>query len=133
MQALGEGRHELRFADGATALTSVLIGADGAWSRVRPLLSGATPRYTGFTSVETFLFDADTRHRATAQAVGAGSMFALAPGQGFLAYRERGGTVHAYASSRSQRTGSRAPMPMAQRYRRGSRPNSAGGRPSSPR
>lgn len=97
VQALGEGRHELRFADGATALTSVLIGADGAWSRVRPLLSGATPRYIGFTSVETFLFDADTRHRATAQAVGAGSMFALAPGQGFLAYRERGGTVHAYA------------------------------------
>ncbi|MGC1283655.1 MAG: NAD(P)/FAD-dependent oxidoreductase, partial [Streptosporangiaceae bacterium] len=97
VRALGEGRHELRFADGATALTSVLIGADGAWSRVRPLLSGATPQYIGFTSVETFLFDADTRHRATAQAVGAGSMFALAPGQGFLAYRERGGTVHAYA------------------------------------
>ena len=97
VQALGGGRHELRFADGATALTSVLIGADGAWSRVRPLLSGATPRYIGFTSVETFLFGADTRHRATAQAVGAGSMFALAPGQGFLAYRERGGTVHAYA------------------------------------
>jgi len=97
VRALGEGRHELRFADGATARTSVLIGADGAWSRVRPLLSGATPRYIGFTSVETFLFDADTRHRATARAVGAGSMFALAPGQGFLAYRERGGTVHAYA------------------------------------
>jgi 2-polyprenyl-6-methoxyphenol hydroxylase-like FAD-dependent oxidoreductase len=97
VQALGEGRHKLRFADGATALTSVLIGADGAWSRVRPLLSGVTPRYIGFTSVETFLFDADTRHRATAQAVGAGSMFALAPGRGFLAHRERGGTVHAYA------------------------------------
>src|SRR6202041_39723 len=96
-QALGEGRHKLRFADGAAALTSVLIGADGAWSRVRPLLSGATARDIGFTSVETFLFGADTRHRATAQVVGAGSMFALAPGQGFLAYRERGGTVHAYA------------------------------------
>jgi 2-polyprenyl-6-methoxyphenol hydroxylase-like FAD-dependent oxidoreductase len=75
----------------------LLIGADGAWSRVRPVLSDATPRYIGFTSVETFLLDADTRHRATAEAVGAGSMFALAPGQGFLAYRERGGTVHAYA------------------------------------
>src|SRR3984957_8227880 len=97
VQALGEGRHKLHFADGATALTSVLIGADGAWSRVRPLLSGVTPRYIGFTSVETFLFDADTRHRATAQAGGAGARSVPAPGRGFLAYRERGGTVHAYA------------------------------------
>ena len=95
-RALGEGRHELRFTDGATVVTSLLAGADGAWSRVRPLLSDATPQYTGFTSVEYFLFDADTRHRATAEAVGAGSLFALAPGQGLLAYRETGGSLHAY-------------------------------------
>lgn len=96
VQALGEGCHDLRFTDGATVLASLLIGADGAWSRIRPLLSDATPQYTGFTSVEYYLFDSDTRHRATAEAVGAGSLFALAPGKGFLAYRERGGTVHTY-------------------------------------
>jgi 2-polyprenyl-6-methoxyphenol hydroxylase-like FAD-dependent oxidoreductase len=95
-RALGDGRHELRFTDGATARTSVLIGADGAWSRIRPLLSGATPDYIGVTSVEYFLFDGDTRHRAAAEAVGAGSLFALAPGKGLLAYREAGGTLHAY-------------------------------------
>jgi 2-polyprenyl-6-methoxyphenol hydroxylase-like FAD-dependent oxidoreductase len=97
VRALGGSRHELRFADGAAVVTSLLAGADGAWSRVRPLLSGATPRYTGFTSVEYFLLDAGTRHRATAEAVGAGSLFALAPGKGLLAYRERGGPLHAYA------------------------------------
>ena len=96
VQALGEGRHELRFTDGTTVRTSLLIGADGAWSRIRPLLSDATPQYIGFTSVETFLFDGDTRHRVTAEAVGAGSLFALAPGKGFLAHRERGGTLHTY-------------------------------------
>ena len=94
--SLGNGRHELRFADGTTTVTNLLVGADGAWSRIRPLLSEATPQYVGFTSIEYFLFDADNRHRATAQAVGAGSLFALAPGKGFLAYRERGGTLHAY-------------------------------------
>src|ERR1700735_2963592 len=97
-RALGEGRHEMRFTDGATVVTSLLVGADGAWSRVRPLLSGATPRYIGFTSVEMFLFGADTRHRAAAQAGGAGGV--VAPGRGFLAYRGRGGTVHAYAELR---------------------------------
>jgi 2-polyprenyl-6-methoxyphenol hydroxylase-like FAD-dependent oxidoreductase len=96
VQALGQGRYEVRFANGATVATGSLIGADGAWSRVRPVLSAATPKYVGVTSVETFLFDGDTRHGATAAAVGAGSLFALAPGRGFLAHRERGGTLHAY-------------------------------------
>jgi 2-polyprenyl-6-methoxyphenol hydroxylase-like FAD-dependent oxidoreductase len=96
-RALGAGRHELRFTDGATAPASVLIGADGAWSRIRPLLSDAVPQYTGFTSVECFLLDSDTRHPTPAEAVGAGSLFALAPGKGLIAHRERGGTLHAYA------------------------------------
>jgi 2-polyprenyl-6-methoxyphenol hydroxylase-like FAD-dependent oxidoreductase len=96
VQPLGHGGHELRFADGPAVAARLLVGSDGAWSRVRPLLSSARPRYIGFTSVETFLFDADTRHRAAAEAVGAGSLFALAPGKGFVAHRERGGTLHAY-------------------------------------
>jgi len=94
-RALGGGRHELRFTDGATVVTSLLVGADGAWSRVRPLLSDATPEYAGVTSVEYLLFDGDTRHRPTAEMVGAGSLYTLAPGKGLLAYRERGDTLHA--------------------------------------
>ncbi|MFI0773943.1 FAD-dependent oxidoreductase [Streptomyces sp. NPDC021212] len=95
-RSLGEGRHEVTFADGSSVATSLLIGADGAWSRVRPLLSAATPEYTGMSFVETYLFDADTRHPASAKAAGGGSLFALAPGKGFLGHRERGGTLHTY-------------------------------------
>ncbi|WP_042374980.1 FAD-dependent oxidoreductase [Streptacidiphilus neutrinimicus] len=94
------GRHEVGFADGATLVTHLLVGADGAWSRVRPLLSAATPEYVGTCSVETFLFDADTRHPASAAAVGGGSLFALSPGKGLLAHRERAGTLHTYAQLR---------------------------------
>ncbi|SOD91409.1 NAD(P)/FAD-dependent oxidoreductase [Streptomyces sp. Ag109_G2-15] len=97
-RALGEGRHEVTFADGATVVTSLLVGADGAWSRVRPLLSDATPEYTGRSFVETYLYDGDTRHPATAKAVGDGSLFALAPGKGIQAHRERGGTLHTYVA-----------------------------------
>ncbi|MFD8336629.1 FAD-dependent oxidoreductase [Streptomyces solisilvae] len=103
VRSLGEGRHEVTFADGGTVVTGLLVGADGAWSRVRPLLSDATPEYAGTSSVETYLFDADTRHPASAKAVGGGSMFALAPGKGILAHRESGGTLHTYvALSRPQ-------------------------------
>ncbi|MFE6183643.1 FAD-dependent oxidoreductase [Streptomyces sp. NPDC056465] len=96
VRSLGDGRHELAFADGATATTGLLVGADGAWSRIRPLLSDAKPAYVGTMFVETYLYDADERHPAAAAAVGGGSLFALAPGQAIAAHREAGGVLHTY-------------------------------------
>ncbi|MFI5609014.1 FAD-dependent oxidoreductase [Amycolatopsis sp. NPDC051903] len=98
VRALGEGRHEVRFADGGAVITSLLVGADGTWSRVRPLLSAAVPEYAGAAFVETYLFDADTRHPATAKAVGGGSMGAPASRKAIMAHRESGDTVHTYVS-----------------------------------
>jgi 2-polyprenyl-6-methoxyphenol hydroxylase-like FAD-dependent oxidoreductase len=93
---LGAGRHELTFADGSTVTTGVLVGADGAWSRIRPLLSDATPEYLDTVFVETYLYDADERHAAAAEAVGGGAMYALVPGNGIVAHREAGGVLHTY-------------------------------------
>jgi 2-polyprenyl-6-methoxyphenol hydroxylase-like FAD-dependent oxidoreductase len=92
------GRHEVTFADGATVTTSLLVGADGAWSRIRPLLSDAKPEYVGTSLIETYLFDGDTRHPASARAVGGGSLFALAPGKGISAHREPDGVLHTYVT-----------------------------------
>jgi 2-polyprenyl-6-methoxyphenol hydroxylase-like FAD-dependent oxidoreductase len=98
VRALGEGRHEVSFADGSALDTELLVGADGAWSRVRPLLSAATPEYTGESFVEIYLFDADTRHPAAAKAVGGGSLMAPARDRGIFAHRESGDTLHTYVS-----------------------------------
>ncbi|WP_330334324.1 FAD-dependent monooxygenase [Streptomyces sp. NBC_00536] len=95
-RTLGEARHEVTFADGSTVVTGLLVGADGAWSRIRPLLSAATPEYDGTSSFETYLFDADTRHPAAAKAVGGGMLIAHTPGRTIFAHRERGDTLHAY-------------------------------------
>jgi 2-polyprenyl-6-methoxyphenol hydroxylase-like FAD-dependent oxidoreductase len=95
---LGDGRHELTFADGATVTTSLLVGADGAWSRVRPLLSNAKPEYVGISFIETYLFDADARHPVSARVVGDGALFALATGKGILAHRETHGALHTYVA-----------------------------------
>jgi 2-polyprenyl-6-methoxyphenol hydroxylase-like FAD-dependent oxidoreductase len=96
VSVLGGGQHMLTFADGSTVTTALLVGADGAWSRVRPLLSGAKPAYVGTSFIETYLFDADTRHKASAQAVGDGALFALALGKGILAHREPDDALHTY-------------------------------------
>ncbi|MFI5677961.1 FAD-dependent oxidoreductase [Streptomyces cellulosae] len=98
VRALGGSRHEVAFADGTTVVANLLVGADGAWSRVRPLLSDATPEYIGTSLIETYLFDADARHPAGAKTVGGGAMSALAPGKGILAHRESGGTLHTYVA-----------------------------------
>ena len=96
--ALGDSRHELAFADGSTVGADLLVGADGAWSKVRPRLSAAKPEYVGATFVETYLYDADKRHAAAAEAVGGGALFALAPGKGIFAHREAGGVLHTYVA-----------------------------------
>ena len=93
---LGTGRHELTFADGSVARCDLLVGADGAWSKVRKLVSDAVPEFVGTIFIETYLYDADARHAAAAQAIGGGAMFALSPGMGITAHREAGGVLHAY-------------------------------------
>ncbi|MER6036543.1 NAD(P)/FAD-dependent oxidoreductase [Streptomyces sp. NPDC001835] len=95
---LGDGRHEVALADGGTFTTGLLVGADGAWSRVRPLLSPARPAYTGVSFVEADLLDADARHPGAAAVVGGGMLFALGAGRGFLGHRESDGSLHVYAA-----------------------------------
>lgn len=97
-RALGGGRHEVSFADGTTITTDLLVGADGAWSRIRPLVSAALPAYTGISFVETDLLAADTRHAASAALVGDGFFICLGDHKGFLAHRETDGSVHVYTA-----------------------------------
>jgi 2-polyprenyl-6-methoxyphenol hydroxylase-like FAD-dependent oxidoreductase len=95
---LGGGRHALTFADGSTVTSDFLVGADGAWSKIRPLISKAKPAYVGITYIETHLFNSDIDHNASAEAVGGGSLFALTPGKGIQAHREPNGVLHTYVA-----------------------------------
>lgn len=96
IRPLGSGQHELTFADGSSVTASLVVGADGAWSKVRPLLSDVKPEYAGTSIIETYLLDADARHPATARMVGRGALYALIRGKGIVAHREPNGVLHTY-------------------------------------
>ncbi|WP_410663800.1 FAD-dependent oxidoreductase [Amycolatopsis sp. lyj-84] len=93
---LGGGTHEVTLAGGATFTTDLLIGADGAWSKVRPLVSDAEPAYEGLSFVEVHLCDAVIRHPASTALIGGGMFFALGAGKGFLAHHDSAGSLHVY-------------------------------------
>lgn len=97
VKPLGDGRHELAFANGKSAETDLLVGADGAWSKVRPLLSEAKPEYSGFTYIETILYNGDNRYKVSAEAVGRGTLMVTSPGQAIFTHRYANGTLHTYA------------------------------------
>lgn len=104
------GGHGLRLDNGVEGPFDLVIGADGAWSRVRRALTPIVPAYTGVTFVEFWLSEVDHRHPALARLVGHGTMFALGEGKGVIAQRNGGATIRTYAAfhrrlSEEERTG----------------------------
>ncbi|MEU0939950.1 NAD(P)/FAD-dependent oxidoreductase [Embleya sp. NPDC005971] len=91
----------VHFADGRQETFDLVVGADGAWSRVRPALSSVKPHYTGVTFVETSLDDVDTRHPDLARLVGDGSVAVYGVNRALVAQRNSGGHVKVYAQFRA--------------------------------
>lgn len=90
---------ELVFTNGSTQTFDLVVGADGAWSRVRPLLSPARPIYTGVTFWELSIDDIDARHPRLVDLVGHGKIFALGERRGLIAQRNSGGNLRVYAAA----------------------------------
>lgn len=98
VRAAGQGRHDIAFANGTQVTAGLLVGADGAWSKVRPLLSDVQPGYTGTCFIETHLAANDPRASPAAAMIGSGTLMAVAPGQGILAHHNADGSILVYVA-----------------------------------
>ncbi|MGH8778385.1 FAD-dependent oxidoreductase [Paraburkholderia sp.] len=82
---------------GAEGPFDLVVGADGAWSRVRPLLSPYKPQYSGLVFIEFGIDDIDERHPALSLLVGRGKMSVEADGKCLIAQRNGNAHVRVYA------------------------------------
>lgn len=82
----GDKGMTMHFADGKTASGfDLLVGADGAWSHVRPLVSDAPPFYSGIAGHAFSIPDAANRAPELSDLVNRGSLFSWSDGKSIMA------------------------------------------------
>jgi 2-polyprenyl-6-methoxyphenol hydroxylase-like FAD-dependent oxidoreductase len=92
-----DGTFALRLGSTIERPFDLVVGADGAWSRVRPLVSAYEPQYTGITFIEFGIDDADARHPALSALVGKGKLGAEGDGRGMIVIRNGNAHLRGYA------------------------------------
>lgn len=95
-----DGPRTLTFTDGTTVEADLVIGADGAFSRVRTAVSPATPRHTGVSFLEAWFEDMEHAHPELSQLVGKGSAHIADGERGLFAQRNSGGHMRVYVMQR---------------------------------
>jgi 2-polyprenyl-6-methoxyphenol hydroxylase-like FAD-dependent oxidoreductase len=94
----------LSFANGATAVADLVVGADGAWSRIRPLVTAETPVYSGVTFLDCTLRDFDSRFPELVDLVGHGSLYAFGGGNALITQRNGYGVLRLYLGFKTHET-----------------------------
>ncbi|WP_256774676.1 MULTISPECIES: NAD(P)/FAD-dependent oxidoreductase [unclassified Stenotrophomonas] len=88
----------LQFGNGVIERFDLAVGADGAWSRLRPLLTDVRPRHAGISLYELSLRNVDVDHPQLAALVGRGTLVAKGGARTLFAQRNADARVRVYAS-----------------------------------
>ncbi len=97
-----DGSFRLTFCSGEIEIVDLVVGADGTWSRIRPLLSEAAPIYSGITFVELGIDHVDLRYPELAARMGRGLSFALGDSKALIAHRDANAHLGIYAVLRAE-------------------------------
>ncbi|MBR1216423.1 FAD-dependent monooxygenase [Bradyrhizobium sp. U87765 SZCCT0131] len=92
-----DGAFDLVCDEATAGPFDLVVGADGAWSRIRPLVSAYRPHYSGLTFIEFGIDNADARHPALAALVGHGKIGAEGDGRSLIVQRNGNAHLRGYA------------------------------------
>ncbi|OGM43836.1 hypothetical protein ABOM_007591 [Aspergillus bombycis] len=95
--ASGDNGCVIHFANGTSATGfRLIIGADGAWSKVRPLFTSAKPVYSGKMFIEGSLSHSNPSYTIATEMAGPGNMAALGNGVKMAVQQVSNGTYRVY-------------------------------------
>lgn len=100
---LNNGQYELRFENGYTDIVDLVVGADGAFSHVRPLLTDVNASYSGITMVELAIPDVANAHPDLAALNARGKIFALADHKAIMGQLNGNGSLKVYLCFQAER------------------------------
>lgn len=87
------GRFSLHFDDGTESGFDLIVGSDGAWSKVRPVLTTVTPYYTGVAGTSFSISHAERHHPEIYKLVNRGSVFSFHDNKAFMAQQMGDGSL----------------------------------------
>lgn len=87
----------LHFKSGSEGPFDLIVGADGAWSKVRPLVSDIKPHYSGIGGIELRFSKADKEYPKISEFVGKGSFFCFGDCKALMAQRLGDKSIRVYA------------------------------------
>ncbi|KAH8701811.1 hypothetical protein BGW36DRAFT_394617 [Talaromyces proteolyticus] len=91
----------LHFRDGSIEKEfDLIVGAEGAWSRTRKLLTEIQPFYSGISAIELWALDVNEKHSWMVEYVGQGSLFSFGEGRTIQIQRIGDGSIRTYACLR---------------------------------
>ncbi|KAH8671477.1 hypothetical protein BX600DRAFT_249081 [Xylariales sp. PMI_506] len=94
------GEAVLEFTDGSSASGfDLVVGADGAWSRIRHLLTPATPEYSGQHYIEIWIHPGHPLYESVSEKYGHGMAALLGDCKGFLIMRQGDRSYRVYLSA----------------------------------
>ncbi|KUJ18474.1 FAD/NAD(P)-binding domain-containing protein [Mollisia scopiformis] len=94
--SVGEKDHALNFENGDVVKGEdfdLIVGADGAWSRVREVIDGTKPLYSGITRYWTTIPKAETEAPEVVELINRGNLFTYSDGKGIIAQQMFDGCV----------------------------------------
>ena len=93
-----DGTYTLMFENQPEATGfDIVIGCDGAWSKIRSLVSETRPYYSGISAIEVRHRDVSTRNPSLSSLVGAGTLFCLHDTKFLCGQRNGDDSIRVYA------------------------------------